>query len=127
MLYVTCLLALLKNTILPVAFPEHVTTFSREVSCFWRFPFKGLLLYVTSLSVLQHITKLKYNIRARHIIEVIYHCTSLTNVLLLHVTTMPNCYRYTSLNSKMLLLYITTHSALLHITIVRYNIVKRHF
>ena len=37
LLYVTCLLALLKNTILPVAFPEHVTTFSREGSCFWRF------------------------------------------------------------------------------------------
>ena len=56
LLYVTCLLALLKNTSLPVAFPEHVTTFSREGSLFWRFRVKGLLLYVTSLSVFQHVT-----------------------------------------------------------------------
>ena len=56
LLYVTCLLAFLKNTSLPVAFPEHVTTFSREGSLFWRFRVKGLLLYVTSLSVFQHVT-----------------------------------------------------------------------
>ena len=39
---------------------------------------------------------------------------------------MPTSCEYTSLNSKTLLLYFTTLSALLHVTVLRYNIVARH-
>ena len=37
LLYVAFLFVLLKNTILPVAFPEYVTSFSLEGSYFWQF------------------------------------------------------------------------------------------
>ena len=47
-------------------------------------------------------------------------------MFLLHVTVMPTSCEYTSLNSKTLLLYFTTLSALLHVTVLRYNIVARH-
>ena len=87
LLYVTCSFVLLKNTILPVAFPEHVTSVS----------VKGKQLL--AISLIGHI-KLSVVFDSRHIIQVNFHCMSLTDVFLLHVTAMLNGYSNTSPNVK---------------------------
>jgi len=113
--YVTCSFVLLKNTILPVAFPEHVTSVSVEGSGFWQFRWKkhdftcclswarhfcfcrGKRLL--AISLIGHI-KLSVVFDSRHIIQVNFHGTSLTDVFLLHVTAMLNGYSNTSPNVK---------------------------
>jgi hypothetical protein len=52
-----------------------------------------------AISLIGHI-KLSVVFYSRHIIQVNFHCTSLTDVFLLHVTAMLNGYSNTSPNVK---------------------------